>query len=75
MIKADFDILYKNALRRSQAESNSPPNALDIYIFMDAIEMLANKLYPKPKTADKEYSIYDGLRQTMDIINRHFETI
>ncbi len=62
MIKADFDILYKNALRRSQAEQNSPQNALDIYVFMEAIEMLANKLYPKPKTADKDYSMFESLR-------------
>jgi hypothetical protein len=54
VIKADFDILFKNALRRGQAmnEQNSPTNALDLYLFMDAIEMLCMKLYPQCKQGE-----------------------
>ena len=42
---------------------------------MEAIEMIAGKLYPKPKGfAGKEFAIYEGLRNTMDIVSRFFES-
>ena len=76
MIKADFDILFKNALRRGQAmnEQNSPTNAMDLYLFMDAIEMLCMKLYPQCKpmppgsTESQQMSLYEGLRTTLNIV-------
>ena len=47
---------------------------MDLYIFMEAIEMIAAKLYPKPRNyTGKEFAIYEGVRNTMDIIAKHFE--
>jgi len=81
VIKADFDILFKNALRRASvmSEQGSPGNAMDLYVFMDAIEMLTFKLFPasKPTASGSDtppaMSFYDALRQTLDIINKHFD--
>lgn len=51
VIKADFDILYKNAIRRNQAINENATNTMDLYVFMEAIEMLSNKLYPQSKSS------------------------
>ena len=81
VIKADFDILFKNALRRASfmSEQGSPGNAMDLYVFMDALEMLTFKLYPacKPTAPGSDnppaMTFYEALRQTLDIINKYFE--
>lgn len=39
ILKADFDIVYKNALRRNDT------SVMDLYCFFDAIELLANKAF------------------------------
>jgi hypothetical protein len=50
------------------SESASPGNAMDLYVFMDAIEMLTFKLYPqcKPSAPGSDtppaMTFYDGLR-------------
>ena len=70
VIKADFDILFKNALRRASvmSEQASPGNAMDLYVFMDALEMLTIKLYPacKPLAPGSDsppaMTFYDALR-------------
>jgi hypothetical protein len=38
-MKADYDIVYKNVLRRYET------NSMDLYCFFDAVEILANKAY------------------------------
>jgi hypothetical protein len=81
VIKADFDILFKNALRRASAmsEQGSPGNAMDLYVFMDAMEMLTMKLYPacKPVAPGSDtppaMTFSEALRQTLDLIGRHFD--
>ena len=67
VIKADYDILYKNALRRCD---NQP--AMDLYVFMEAIEMLVGKLFPASKT-DKG-SAYEALRATLDMAKAYFQS-
>jgi hypothetical protein len=48
-------------------------------MFMEAIEMIAAKLYPRPRNnanglaPAKDFPLCEGLRNTMDIINKHFE--
>jgi hypothetical protein len=39
IIKADFDILYKNILRKHDSST------MDFYAFLDAVESLANRVY------------------------------
>ena len=39
LIKPDFDIVYKNILRKYEC------NVMDLYAFFDALEVLANKAF------------------------------
>ena len=48
VIKADFDICYKNALRKNELTQ------MDFYSFLDAVEVLAGKVY-------KGEGVYDGI--------------
>lgn len=78
VIKADFDILYKNAIRRSQAfnENSSPTSSMDLYVFMEALELLSMKLFPPHPVGGKDSSITmtnDGLRQLLDCAIQYFE--
>ena len=66
VIKADFDILYKNALRRAGPDQPQ----MDIHVFMDAVELLAQKLYP----FDPAKVSYEALRQFVDCAQAHLQT-
>ena len=77
VIKADNDILYKNAIRRAGLNSEGGTiTQMDLYVFMDAIEVLSQKLFAnKTSSAASEASsgLYEYLRQFLDYCNTHFE--
>lgn len=58
-MKADFDITYKNILRKHET------TAMDLYGFFDAAEILANKIY--------KGTFYDNIESFLSNANAFFE--
>lgn len=61
-MKADFDIVYKNILRKHDSTS------MDFYAFLDGIENLATRIY-------KGESLYDSISQFLSNANEYFDKI
>ena len=57
-MKAHYDIIYKNVVRRSDN------NQMDLNCFFEALEELANRLY---NHADP----YDNLQEVIEVIKKH----
>lgn len=61
VLKADFDIAFKNILRKYDY------SALDFYGFLDALELMAGKIY-------KGQPLSYGIEQIITLANEYFDS-
>ena len=61
ILKAHYDIIYKNVVRRSDN------NQMDLNCFFEALEELANRLY-------NHQDPYDNLQEVVEVIKKHVST-
>lgn len=58
ILKAHYDIIYKNVVRRSDN------NQMDLNCFFEALEELANRLY-------NHQDAYENLQEVIEVIKKH----
>jgi len=63
VVKAEYDIIYKNVVRRSDN------NQMDLNCFFEALEELANRLF-STNTPGRDDS-YENLRKLIQIIKKY----
>ena len=61
-MKADFDIVYKNVIRKSET------NQMDFYIFLDSLEVISSKVM-------KNEPLSESISEVLDMAIEYFESI